>query len=207
VKVITREQFQALEAVHGKGRILVVVAGAEGTAERVEFACRRLDAAEWAVFLGFKRKKDDASAENMLRRAVVGTDKESTAAEKAWLMTALNEDPQLGDWWGLQLLAAAGWQAELTEEKQDDGSYLLTAKVDGQEYSVTAKRLSRAQWQEYRRELGKGQDAAADVLAFRLGTGLEVENFDLVPALLGVFGDRISGLGTKGGAAPKSFTG
>lgn len=206
-KLITKELFLALEAAHGQGRILVVVAG-EGC-DRVEFAARKIDAKEWGVFLAFQRNKNEGAADAMLRRAVVGISADATVSEREALKVELEADPQLGDFWGMQLLQAAGWQAPLAIEPpaETGDPYVLTASVEHECYSVEAKRLNGPRWQEVRRAVAKEGDAPAEMLAFRLATGREPEDFGLRPALPYVFGAACMGLGTKAGAGPKSFSG
>lgn len=206
MKEISKELYHKLQEVHGQGRVLVLVAG-RGP-ERVEFAFKRLDAKEWEVFLAFQANKDEGAAESMLVRAAVGDQDESTKAERERLQQELEQDPQLGDFWGVQLLEAAGFQAKVQVDGPGrDGDWTLTAKVEGQPYSVVAKRLSRLQYTEVRRVLVRNGDTAADVLAFKLCTGLEAGAYDLRPALPQIFGSICMGLGTKAGAAPKFFPG
>lgn len=195
--MITPEQYRALESVHGQGRILVV------QADDLEFALKRIDAKEWAAFRKFQEAKDDAAAEAMLRRAVVGLDEEETRAEKTRLENVLNEDPQLGDFWGFQLLESAGFQAQVDVQPDGDGCYLLASSLMSS--PVQARRLTRAQWQEVRRAVARQGPGASDLLAFKLATGLDPAAYDLLPALPYVLGHICAGLGTKAGSSPKSY--
>lgn len=194
---VTLEKYRALEAEHGKGRILVV------QADDLNFALRRIDAKEWGVFRKFQEAKDDACAEAMLRRAVVGLGEDEARAEKARLAQVLEEDPQLGDFWGLQLLEAAGFQAQIDVEEDGERCYLLTCPLLPS--PVQARRLTRQQWQEVRRAVAKQGPGASDLLAFRLATGDDPAAYDLLPALPYALGHVCAGLGTKAGSAPKSF--
>ena len=197
---VTLEKYRALEAEHGKGRILVV------QADDLNIALRRIDAKEWGVFRKFQEAKDDAVAEAMLRRAVVGLGEDETRAEKARLAQVLEEDPQLGDFWGLQLLKTAGFQAQIDVEEMADPAaqgWRLTCPLLPD--PIRAHRLTRQQWQEVRRAVAKQGPGASDLLAFRLATGLDPAAYDLLPALPYVLGHICAGLGTKAGAAPKSY--
>lgn len=172
----------------------------------IEFALRKIDTEEWGVFLDFRRKQDDGAAEAMLRRAVVGLDAEDTRSEKARMELVLDEDPQLGDFWGLQLLEAAGLQALVQIEDLGEGSYQLTATVGQDHVGAHLRRLTRAQWKEVRRAVARDHADTADLLAFRLAGG-DPGAYPLRPALPYLFGHLTQGLGTKAGALPKSFPG
>ena len=203
--MITQDLYAKLEAVHGQGRILVVVA------DELEFALLKISGvkegdlpSEWENFLRFREANDGSAAESMLRRAVVGLDEEGTKAEKGRLAQVIQEDPQLGDFWGLQLLSAAGFQAPVRIEKSD-GTYLLTATVEDVEISTRLTRLTRTQWHEVRRKMATAKQEEVDLLAFELAGG-DPGAYPLRPALPYLFGHLAQGLGTKAGSPPKKFT-
>ena len=142
--------------------------------------------------------------EALVVEVLVGLTDGETRAQKTVLEKVLNEDPQLGDFWGLQLLEAAGFQAQVDIEEMPDGAgWHLACPL--QRDPILAHRLTRAQWQEVRRAVARQGAGASDLLAFKLATGLDPAAYDLLPALPYVLGHICAGLGTKAGSAPKSY--
>lgn len=190
----------ALRAAHPGARIVLLSAGAD--ADAVCFGARLPDAAEWAIVAADLAAGNAAAAELALRRAVVGTTAEETTAERARLEALLDDDPPLGDFWGMQLLAIVGMGAKVTTSPKPDaaGLYELRAALPGGgEVVLQCRKRSRPQWAMLRDIAAKKGPQAFGAAAYEMLV-VSANKADVAaqyPALVGALGDAAASAGSR----------
>ena len=190
----------ALRAGNPGERLALLSAGAGDNA--VSFGAKLPSAAEWAIVATDLQGSNAAAAELALRRAVVGATPEETVAERARLESVLDEDPPLGDYWGMQLLASVGMGAKITTSPKPDaeGRYELRAELpSGGEVVLHCKKRSRPQWGLLRDVAAKKGPQAFASAAYEMlvVSANKADVAQLYPALVSALGDAAASAGSR----------
>lgn len=195
----------SLRAANPGARIVLLSAG-EGESA-VCFGARLPDSAEWAIVAADLQGSNADAAELALRRAVVGTTAEETTAERARLEALLDDDPPLGDFWGMQLLQAVGMGAKVTTAPKPDaaGLYELRAALPGAalpvggEVVLQCRKRSRPQWAMLRDIAAKKGPQAFGSAAYDMlvVSANKADVAALYPALVGPLGDAAASAGSR----------
>ena len=193
-------RLQALRAAHPGERMVLLSAGAGDNA--VSFGVKLPSAAAWAL-IAADLQGNAAVAEETLRGAVVGATPEETVAERARLENILNEDPPLGDFWGMQILQLVGMGAKITTSPKPDaaGLYELRAALPGggEVLALQCKKRSRPQWILLRDIAAKKgpQAFAAAAYDMLITSANKTDVAQRYPALVSALGDAAASAGSR----------
>ena len=192
-------RLQALRAAHPGERMVLLSAGAGDNA--VSFGVKLPSAAAWAL-IAADLQGNAAVAEETLRGAVVGATPEETVAERARLENILNEDPPLGDFWGMQILQLVGMGAKITTSPKPDaaGLYELRAELpSGDAQVLHCKKRSRPQWILLRDIAAKKgpQAFAAAAYDMLITSANKTDVAQRYPALVSALGDAAASAGSR----------
>ena len=193
-------RLQALRAAHPGERMVLLSAGAGDNA--VSFGVKLPDAKEWAIIAADLQGGNAAAAELALRRAVVGATPEETVAERSRMESVIDEDPPLGDFWGMQLLASVGMGAKITTSPKPDaaGLYELRAELpSGDAQVLHCKKRSRPQWILLRDIAAKKgpQAFAAAAYDMLITSANKTDVAQRYPALVSALGDAAASAGSR----------
>jgi len=225
---ITQEQFDALEAEHGKGNVLVLTTEDQSGDE---FAFRRFTADDVTRMLAWK---DDARADFLaagMRLALLSPDapaggkgpvadsklsaeaKSALIAERNRLAAVIKAAPAQEDVLSVSLarLCGYGWKYEVSAEDKSllviSPRYGLSQSCADETFTLTARPLEAKEYAEYRRLSQVGAGGEDDRYAFRVAaSGLEKDELARLYAWLPIAaGQAIAGMGSARGVTLKKF--
>lgn len=190
----------ALRAAHPGERLVLLSAGAGDNA--VSVGAQLPDAKEWGLVAADLAAGNASAAELALRRAVVGASPEETIAERARMETLIDEDPPLGDFWGMQLLALVGMGAKVQASPKPDAAGLYDLRVElpgGGEVVMQCKKRSRPQWNMLRDTAAKkgAQAFAAAAYEMLIVSSNKADVAARYPALVSALGDAAASAGSR----------
>ena len=179
------EELSLLRSLVPEGRLMVLRVDAD------EIAVRKLDQAEYSALKEASATNPDWQA-LALKRAVVGYAGTAPAGAAQLVRALLEEDPQLGDVLGAQIVAAAGHGAQVSAALGEGRKVTLQVRLSlpGPVWTVEGTRPGEGQWSDIRRAIAKGGADAGALRCFELCVPAPPD-LALYPALPTVIGSHL----------------
>lgn len=224
---VTQDQFEALEKAHGAGMVRVLTVAGE------DFAFRVPTKNDVALLMEAKERKDPAALEECARRCLLcaavpsanrgsieGSEEKAAAlpvpvelvAERQRLQSLYAQSQFYRDWIAQSFLGAVGYGWRIEDPKRlDSGHYEIkccASKADDAErVTLLARKMSAAQYADYRRALVEQQhDLAARCWCACITNAGRDDIARRLPILVEALENVLVSLGTDGGTvALKKF--
>ena len=187
----TPEQLEALRAAVG-ARLIILRAGDE------EIAVQRVDGETYKELREIAADDPDWQ-ELALRRAV------ALPQDLPRVDALLQEDPQLGDVLGAQLLAAAGVQARTHVRKGEGRAVVVVVRINlpgGEVLEIPGSRPGAGTWKDVRRVIARSGPDAGALRVYELCAKPPEGLADRYPALPQVVGAALMGSLTREAGNP-----